>query len=54
MVVTPSCYSADGWVTAVLTRHRIAARWREGMKLKGRGWAARDELERQAYFKRIT
>jgi hypothetical protein len=28
---------------ANLTRHRIAARLRFGMKLKGHGWAARAE-----------
>jgi len=27
-------------------RHRIAALWREGMKPKGRGWAARGARER--------
>ncbi len=27
-------------------RHRIAALWREGMNVKGRGWAARGARER--------
>ena len=35
MVVTPSCYSAAGWVTTGSTRHRIAVRLLFPLNVKG-------------------